>query len=83
MEEEKKYDHNSVDELLIWAKNTLDNKTYPVGEFQLDKCVKILDCGKYLDSMISVISRNWENPTFYPTIEQLRLFREKIEKAAK
>lgn len=78
--EEKKYDHDSINELLTWAKETLNNKRYPAGEFQLDKCAKILDCGKYLDSMIAVISRNWENPTFYPTIDQLRLFREKIEK---
>lgn len=55
-------------------------KTNTAGEFQLDKCAKILDCGKYLDSMISVISRNWENPMFYPPIDQLRTFREKIEK---
>lgn len=82
MAEEKKYDYDSINELLTWAKETLNNKRYPSGEFQLDKCAKILDCGKYLDSMIAVISRNWENPTFYPTVDQLRLFREKIEKAA-
>lgn len=82
MAEEKKYDYDSINELLTWAKETLNNKRYPVGEFQLDKCAKILDCGKYLDSMIAVISRNWENPTFYPTVDQLRTFREKIEKAA-
>lgn len=80
--EEKKYDHDSINELLTWAKETLNNKRYPAGEFQLDKCAKILDCGKYLDSMILVISRNWENPTFHPSIDQLRLFKEKIEKAA-
>lgn len=74
------YDHDSINELLSWAKETLNNKRYPVGEFQLDKCAKILDCEKYLDSMILVISKNWENPTFYPTIDQLRLFREKIER---
>lgn len=82
MAEEKKYDYDSINELLTWAKETLNNKRYPAGEFQLDKCAKILDCGKYLDSMIAVISRNWENPTFYPTVDQLRTFREKIEKAA-
>lgn len=82
MAEEKKYDYDSINELLTWAKETLNNKRYPVGEFQLDKCAKILDCGKYLDSMIAVISRNRENPTFYPTVDQLRTFREKIEKAA-
>ena len=49
--------------------------------FQLDKCTRTLDCGKFLDSMILVISKNWKNPTFYPTIDQLRLYREKIEKA--
>lgn len=80
MAEEKKYDYDSINELLTWAKETLNNKRYPVGEFQLDKCAKILDCEKYLDSMILVISKNWENPTFYPTVDQLRLFREKIEK---
>ena len=82
MAEEKKYDHDSINELLSWAKETLNNKRYPVGEFQLDKCAKILDCEKYLDSMILVIGKNWENPTFYPTVDQLRLFREKIERGA-
>ena len=67
MAEENKYDYDSVQELLTWAKETLKNKSYPSGEFRLDKCAKILDCGRYLDSTIAVISRNWENPTFYPT----------------
>ena len=78
--EENKYERDSINELLTWAKETLNNKKYPSGEFQLDKCAKIFDCGKYLDSMILVIGKNWENPTFYPTIDQLRLFRTKIEK---
>lgn len=78
MEQENKYDHDSINELLTWAKETLDNKRYPAGEFHLNACARILDCGKYLDSMIAVISKNWENPTFYPTIDQLRLFRDKI-----
>lgn len=54
MAEENKYNHDSINELLTWAKETLNNKRYPSGEFQLDKCAKILDCGKYLDSMIAV-----------------------------
>ena len=82
MAEVNKYNHDSINELLTRDKESLNNTRYPSGEFQLDKCAKILDCGKYLDSMIAVISRNWENPTFYPTVDQLRLFREKIEKAA-
>lgn len=81
MSEENKYDHDSVQELLAWAQETLKNKSYPQGA-QLNKSAKILDCAKYLDSMISMISKNWENPTFYPTIDQLREFRTKIEKAA-
>jgi len=80
--EEKKYDHDSINELLTWAKETLNNKKYPSGEFQLDKCAKILDCWKYLDSMILVIGKNWENLTFYPTIDQLRLFRSEIKEIA-
>lgn len=32
--------------------------------------------------MISVISKNWKNPTFYPTIDQLREFKRKIEEVA-
>lgn len=32
--------------------------------------------------MIAMISRNWENPTFHPTIGQLREFRMKIEEVA-
>lgn len=82
MAEENKYDYESIQELLTWAKDTLDSKKYPTGEFQLDSCAKILDCGKYLDSMIAVITRNWENPTFYPPVDQLRAFREKIKEVA-
>lgn len=78
MTENSKYTDESVQEQLTWAKETLNNKRCPAGEFQLDKCVKILNCGKYLESMIAVISRNWENPTFYPTIDQLREVRTKI-----
>lgn len=82
MSEENKNDHDSVQELLAWAQETLKNKSYPQGAYQLNKSTKILDCAKYLDSMISMISKNWENPTFYPTIDQLREFRTKIEEAA-
>lgn len=74
-----KYDQEAVQELLAWAQGTLNNKTYPAGEYQVNKSTKILDCAKYLDSMISVISKNWENPTFHPTIDQLREFRSQLE----
>nr|DAP85863.1 MAG TPA: hypothetical protein [Caudoviricetes sp.] len=33
MAEENKYDHDSVQELLAWAKETLSNKSYPDGKF--------------------------------------------------
>ena len=79
---ENNYDYDSVQELLTWAKETLKNKTYPQGEFQINIATKVLDCGSYLSSMIQMISRNWENPTFYPTINQLREFRIQIEKVA-
>lgn len=75
---ENGYDHESVQELLMWAQETLKNKSYPSGRYQLNKSSTILDCGKYLESMIAVISRNWENSTFYPTIDQLRVFRDKL-----
>lgn len=75
----EEYDYDSINELITWAKDMLDNKKYPKGEFQLNKCTKILDCGKYIDSMISMISKNWENPTFYPTIDLFRKFRAKLE----
>lgn len=79
MSEENKYDHDSVQELLAWAQEVLNSKAFPVGECQLNKSTKILDCGKYLESMISMISKNWENPTFHSTIDQLREFREKLK----
>lgn len=82
MAEENKNDQDSVQELLAWAQGTLNDKTYPAGEYQVNKSTKILDCAKYLDSMISMVSKNWENPTFYPTIDQLREFRSKIEEVA-
>lgn len=73
------YDYESVQELLAWAKNMLENKTYPEAPYQLNKCTKILDCAYYLDSAISTISRHWENPTFHPYIEHLWEFKEKME----
>ena len=82
MSEENSYDHESVQELLTWAKDTLSNKSYPAGEYQINKSTKTYDCGKYLESMIAVISRNWENSTFYPTIDQLRAFIEKLKEVA-
>lgn len=79
---ENNYDYDSVQELLTWAKETLKNKTYPQGEFQINKATKALDCGSYLSSMIQMISRNWENSTFYPTVDQLRFFRDKLNGVA-
>ena len=37
---ENNYDYDSVQELLTWAKETLKNKTYPQGEFQINKATK-------------------------------------------
>ncbi|WP_368111728.1 DUF6965 family protein [Bacteroides nordii] len=73
------YNYESVQELLSWAKNMLENKTYPEAPYQLNKCTKILDCEVYLNSAIATISSHWENPTFHPTIEHLWEFREKVE----
>lgn len=72
------YDSNFIQELLEWANKCLENKTYPSGEFVLNKCTTINDCKFYIESMIAVISKNWENPTFNPTISQFCLFRDKI-----
>ena len=74
---EQDYSRESVQELLSWAQETLQNKTYP-EKLQLDKAINIFNCEKYLDSMISVISKNWENSVFFPTIDQLREVRSKI-----
>lgn len=74
-----KYDSESVEELLEWAKKMLETKNYPTGEYQFDQCTVIIDCKLFLESLIAMISKNWENPTFYPTIEQLWKYREKWE----
>ena len=79
MEEEHKYDHESVQEILTWAQDILKNKAYPSEEFQLDKAARIVDCGAFLSTMIQIISKNWENPTFNTAIDQLREFRLKLE----
>lgn len=86
--EENKYDQESIRELLSWAQNTLaqntlNNKTYPKGELVLDKCIKVIDCKSHIEAMIQMISKNWENPTFYPTIDMFRRFREKLEELKK
>ena len=81
--EENKYDQESIRELLTWAQNTLNNKTYPEGEIALDKCIKVKDVKAHMEAMIQMISKNWENPTFYPTIDMFRRFREKLEELKK
>lgn len=75
---EEKYDYEAVKELLDWAQELFDSKKYPSGEFELSSCAIITDCGMFLRSMISMVSRNWENPTFYPVVDQLRTFRVKV-----
>lgn len=55
MEEENKYDQESIRELLSWAQNTLNNKTYPEGELVLDKCIKVIDCKSHIEAMIQMI----------------------------
>lgn len=79
MAEENKYDQESIRELLSWAQNTLNNKTYPEGELVLDKCIKVINCKSHIEAMIQMIGKNWENPTFYPTIDMFRKFRAKLE----
>ena len=48
MAEENKYDHDSVQELLAWAKEALSNKSYPDGKFQINKATTVLDCASFL-----------------------------------
>ena len=73
------YDNEAVQELLNWAKKMIETKNYPTERYQVNKCTTIIDGKSYLESLIAMISRNWENPTFHPTIEQLWEFREKWE----
>ena len=73
------YDNESVQELLDWPKKMVETDNYPTERFQINKCTTIIDGKHYLETLIAMISRNWENPTFHPTIEQLWEFREKWE----
>lgn len=73
------YDSESVQELLNWGKRMLETQNYPTGKYKIDKCTTIINGKLYLESLVTMISRNWENPTFYPTIDQLWAFREKWE----
>ena len=83
MAEDNKYDQESIRELLSWAQDTLNNKTYPEGGLVLDNCIKVKDVKAHMEAMIQMISKNWENPTFYPTIDMFRRFREKLEELKK
>ena len=73
------YDEESVQELLGWAKKMIETKNYPTEKYQVNACTSIIDGKLYLESLISMISKNWENPTFHPTIVQLWEYREKWE----
>ena len=73
------YDNESVQELIDWARKMLETKSYPTEKYQINKCTSIINGKLYLESLIAMISRNWENPTFHSTIEQLWEYREKWE----
>lgn len=78
---EQRYNYETVKELLDWAQGLLDSKKYPSGKFKLSNCATVTDCGVFLRSMISMVSRNWENPTFYPVVGQLCAFRAKLSES--
>ena len=73
------YNQESVQEILSWAQKILENKAYPKGNIQLNKSTKILDCGSFLSTMIQMVSKKWENPTFNTAIDQLREFKKATE----
>ena len=73
------YNQESVQEILSWAQKILENKAYPKGNIQRNKSTKILDCGSFLSTMIQMVSKNWENPTFNTAIDQLREFKKATE----
>ena len=73
------YDHESVQELLSWARNLLQNKSFPEVPYQLNISTKIINCSLFLETVIATIEENKDNSTFQPTIEQLWHFRDKIE----
>ena len=73
------YNQESVQEILSWAQKILENKAYPKGNIQLNKSTKILDCGSFLSTMIQMVSKNRENPTFNTAIDQLREFKKATE----
>ena len=73
------YNQESVQEILSWAQKILENKAYPKGNIQLNKSTKSLDCGSFLSTMIQMVSKNWENPTFNTAIDQLREFKKATE----
>ena len=60
------YDNEAVQELLNWAKKMIETKNYPTERYQVNKCTAIIDGKSYLESLIAMISRNWENQTFIP-----------------
>ena len=55
------YDNEAVQELLNWAKKMIETKNYPTERYQVNKCTTIIDGKSYLESLIAMISRNWEN----------------------
>lgn len=69
-----------VDDLMKWTKERLEKKDYPQGVFQFGSHRRIPDCGIYLNAMLHTIDCNWENPLFYPFIEELNDFRTAISK---
>ena len=57
------YDNESVQELLNWAKKMLETKNYPTEKYELNKCTTIINGKTYLESLVAMIGRNWQNPT--------------------
>lgn len=76
---EYKYDRESVQELLAWAKSILESNSLPAGPLQMSQSAKVLDCKFYLEALSGVVKAHWENATFRSSINQLYDFRAKLE----
>ena len=64
------YVKEAFEELLNWSNKMIETKNYPTERYQVNQCTTIIDGKSYLESLIAMLSRNWENKTFYPTYEK-------------
>lgn len=72
------YSEETVQMLIDWAKERVEHKDYP-QVIELNRSTKIVNCGTFFQSVVTILSSNKRNVFFYPLVDKLRQVKELLE----